>query len=113
VTANGPAVPVDQAAACWLVAAGRFAYTANAGSGNIGRYAVARRRHPHRTRQHADREQPALAPARRGRQRRRNYLYVLAQGLHQIVGYRVGPDGSLIQVTTAPVATGSSGVGAN
>ena len=41
VTANGPAVPIDQAAACWLVAAGRFAYTANAGSGNIGRYAVA------------------------------------------------------------------------
>ena len=36
VTANGPAVPIDQAAACWLVAAGRFAYTANAGSGNIG-----------------------------------------------------------------------------
>jgi hypothetical protein len=42
VTANGPAVPIDQAAACWLAAAGGFAYSANAGSGSIGRYAVAR-----------------------------------------------------------------------
>jgi hypothetical protein len=42
-----------------------------------------------------------------------NYLYVLANGLSQIAGYRVGPDGSLTQVTTAPVATGSFGVGAN
>jgi hypothetical protein len=41
VTANGPAVPIDQAAACWLAAAGGFAYTANAGSGSIGSYAVA------------------------------------------------------------------------
>jgi hypothetical protein len=42
-----------------------------------------------------------------------NYLYVLAANLNQIVGYRVGPDGSLTQVTTAPVATGSAGVGAS
>jgi hypothetical protein len=44
VTANGAAVPIDQAAACWLAAAGDFAYTANAGSGSIGHYAVDRRR---------------------------------------------------------------------
>ena len=42
-----------------------------------------------------------------------NYLYVLAQGLSQIVGYRVGADGSLAQVTAVPVAAGSFGVGAN
>ena len=42
-----------------------------------------------------------------------NYLYVLAQGLSQIVGYRVGADGSLTQVTAVLVATGSFGVGAN
>ena len=41
VTANGPAVPIGQAAACWLAAAGGFAFTADAGSGSIGRYAVA------------------------------------------------------------------------
>jgi hypothetical protein len=42
-----------------------------------------------------------------------NYLYVLAGDLAQIVGYRVGPDGSLTQVTTAPVAAGSAGIGAS
>jgi hypothetical protein len=41
VTANGPAVPIDQAASCWLAAAGGFAFTADAGGGSIGRYAVA------------------------------------------------------------------------
>jgi hypothetical protein len=41
VTANGPAVPIDQAAACWLAAVGGFAYIATAGSGSIGRCAVA------------------------------------------------------------------------
>jgi hypothetical protein len=34
VTANGPAVPIDQAASCLLAAAGGFACTANAGSAN-------------------------------------------------------------------------------
>jgi 6-phosphogluconolactonase len=41
LTANGPAVPIDQAAACWLAAAGHFAFTANAGSGSLGAYGVA------------------------------------------------------------------------
>jgi hypothetical protein len=62
---------------------------------------------------------PATAGA--GRRRRRlepvsadqKYLYIVANGLSQIVGYRVGRDGSLIQVTTAPVAAGSGGLGAN
>ena len=42
-----------------------------------------------------------------------DYLYVLANSLAQIVGYRVGADGSLSQVTTAPVAAGSGGVAAS
>ena len=41
-----------------------------------------------------------------------NYLYVLANGLSQIVGYRVGHDGSLTQVTTAPADAGSGGIAA-
>jgi hypothetical protein len=36
----------------------------------------------------------------------------LANGLSQIVGYRVGADGSLTQVTTAAAAAGSGGIGA-
>ena len=42
-----------------------------------------------------------------------HYLYVLANGLSQIVGYQVGSDGSLTQVTTVPVTAGSGGIGVN
>ena len=113
MTANGPAVPIDQAAACWLAAAGGFAYTANAGSGSIGRYAVA----PDGTLTVLGttliENDPTSSPHEEGVSADQNYLYVLAQGLSQIVGYRVGAGGSLTQVTTVPVAAGSFGVGAN
>jgi 6-phosphogluconolactonase len=112
VTANGPAVPIDQAAACWLVAAGRFAYTANAGSGNIGRYAVAPDGTLTALGSTPIENDPTSSPHEEGVSADQNYLYVLAQGLSQIVGYRVGADGSLTQVTTVPVAAGSFGVGA-
>ena len=56
---------------------------------------------------------PASHPLDEGVSAGQNYLYVLADGLHQIVGYRVGADGSLTQVTTAPVAAGSVGLGAS
>ncbi len=42
-----------------------------------------------------------------------DYLYVLANGLSQLVGYRVGSGGSLTQVTSVPVAAGSGGLGAS
>ena len=55
------------------------------------------------------REPPVEVPAARpaGPQVR------LANGLSQIVSYRVGADGSLTRVTTAPVAAGPGGIGAN
>ena len=113
VTANGAAVPINQAAACWLAAAGGFAYTANAGSGSIGHYAVA----PDGTLTVLGNTliegNSASHPLDEGVSAGQNYLYVLADGLHQIVGYRIGADGSLTQVTTAPAAAGSGGVGAN
>jgi 6-phosphogluconolactonase len=112
VTANGPAVPIDQAAACWLAAAGGFAYTANAGSGNIGRYAVAPNGTLTALGSTPIENDPTSSPHEEGVSADQNYLYVLAQGLSQIVGYRVGADGSLTQVTTVPVAAGSFGVGA-
>jgi len=113
VTANGPAVPIDQAAACWLAAAGRFAYTANAGSGSIGRYAVTPGGTLTALGSTLVENNPASHPLDEGVSAGQNYLYVLANGLSQIVGYRVGADGSLTQVTTAPVAAGSAGIGAS
>jgi 6-phosphogluconolactonase len=105
-------VPQQQAAACWLVAAGRFAYTANAGSGNIGRYAVAPDGTLTALGSTPIENDPTSSPHEEGVSADQNYLYVLAQGLSQIAGYRVGADGSLIQVTTVSVAAGSFGVGA-
>ena len=113
VTANGPAVPIDQAAACWLAAAGGFAFTANAGSGSIGRYAVATDGALTALGSTLVENDPTAKPLDEGVSAGQNYLYVLAGGLAQIVGYRVGADGSLTQVTTAPVAAGSAGIGAS
>jgi 6-phosphogluconolactonase len=118
VVSNGSAVPIDQAAACWLAAAKGFAFTANAGSGSIGRYAVG-----------SDGSLTALGstlvegngtshPLDEGVSEGQNYLYVLANGLPSgqvapaIVGYRVGNDGSLTQVALAPVAGTAAGIGA-
>jgi 6-phosphogluconolactonase len=112
VTANGPAVPIDQAAACWLAAAGRFAYTANAGSGSIGGYAIAPDGDLTATGSTVVEGNPVSHPLDEAVSSDQNYLYVLANGLWQIVGYRVGDDGSLTQVTTAPAAAGSGGIGA-
>ena len=113
VAANGPAVPIDQAAACWLAAAGGFAYTANAGSGSIGGYAVARNGTLTALGSTLVENNPASHPLDEGVSADQHYLYVLANGLSQIVGYQVGHDGSLTQVTTAPAAAGSAGSGAN
>jgi 6-phosphogluconolactonase len=113
VTANGPAVPIDQAAACWLAAAGGFAYTANAGSGSIGRYAIATDGALTALGSTLVENDPTAKPLDEGVSGGQNYLYVLAGGLAQIVGYQVGAGGSLTQVTTAPVAAGSVGIGAS
>ncbi len=111
MTANGPAVPIDQAAACWLAAAGNFAYTANAGSGSIGAFTVA----PNGTLTVLGitlvENDAASHPLDEGVSAGQHYLYVLANGLSQIVGYQVGSDGSLTQVTTVPVTAGSGGIG--
>ncbi|HEY6310054.1 MAG TPA: beta-propeller fold lactonase family protein [Streptosporangiaceae bacterium] len=113
VTANGPAVPTDQAAACWLAAAGGFAYTDNAGSGSIGEFAVAPDGALTLLGNLLVENNAASHPLDEAVSAGQNYLYILANGLSQIVGYRVGHDGSLTQVTTAPVAAGSGGIAAS
>jgi 6-phosphogluconolactonase (cycloisomerase 2 family) len=95
VSANGPPVQTGQGAACWLVTSkdGRYAFTANAGSGTISTFAVA--------------ENGALTLARtttvsagahiideavsaNGR-----FLYVIADRTGQVYGFRIGGDASL------------------
>jgi 6-phosphogluconolactonase (cycloisomerase 2 family) len=113
LTANGPAVPIDQAAACWLAAAGHFAFTANAGSGSLGAYGVAPGGALTALGTTPVENDPSSHPLDDGVSADQDYLYVVAGGLDQIVGYRIGPNGSLTQVTTAAVAAGSVGIGVN
>jgi 6-phosphogluconolactonase len=110
LTPNGGPVSSGQAAACWLAAAGHFAYTTNAGSGSIGRFAIA--------------PDGALSmvgttvvgagstPLDNTVSHDQDFMYVLLGGFHQIVGYRVGHDGSLTQVTSVAVPVGAAGIAA-
>lgn len=108
---NGSPVSSGQAAACWLASVGRYAYTTNAGSGSIATFAVA----PDGTLSHIATTtiSPAAHPLDETGVRDGKLLYVLADGLHQIIGYKVAHDGALTQVATAPVPAGADGLGAH
>jgi len=111
LTPNGAPVSSGQAAACWLAAAGHFAYTTNAGSGSIGRFAVAH-----------DGSLSLIGttvvgtgshPLDEAVSRDQHFLTVLVDGLHQINEYRVGHDGSLSPVSSARVPAGAIGAAAH
>ena len=93
------AVATNQGAPCWLVVTrnGRYAYTANAGSGSISGFSIAN-----------DGSLALLAasgvtaslgagshPLDEAVSENGRFLYVLVDGRHTIAGYRIGEDGSL------------------
>jgi len=109
LTENGSPVASGESAACWLAAVGRYAYTTNAGSGSIGTFQVAGDGALSFT------STTPIAPDAKpldevgipsGR-----LLYVLASGLNEILGYRVGRGGTLTQVTSVVVPAGALGLG--
>lgn len=111
LTPNGTPVTSGQAAACWLAAAGTFAYTTNAGSGSIGRFRVG---HDGTLTLTGTTDLGAGShPLDMDVSDDQHLLYVLVDGLHQLNGYRVGGNGELTQVTSVVVAAGVAGVGAN
>lgn len=98
----GPVSTKGQAAPCWLVTTndGRYAYTANAGSGTLSGFSIA-----------ADGSLALLSPSGisaalgagshpldEAVSTNGNFLYDLADGLHGISGFSIGADGSLTQV---------------
>jgi 6-phosphogluconolactonase len=111
LTANGGGVSSGQAAACWLAAARGFAYTTNAGSGSIGRFAVG-----------SDGTLSLTGttligagghPLDLDATTNEREVYVLVDGFHLIVGYRIERDGSLTQIASAPVPAGAGGLAAS
>jgi 6-phosphogluconolactonase len=111
VTANGGGVSSGQAAACWLATAQGWAYTTNAGSGSIGRFAVAT--DGTLSLSGTTVVGPGAHPLDDDVTKNEKELYVLVDGFHQIVGYRIEHDGSLTQISSAPVPVGAAGVAAN
>lgn len=107
---NGAPVASGQAAACWLAAVGRYAYTDNAGSGSIGTFKVAAdgQLALSATTLIASTAHPLDMAGADG-----HYLYVLANGLNEIIGYRVAGDGSLTEINQVPVPAGAIGLGAH
>jgi 6-phosphogluconolactonase len=111
-------LPVGQGAACWVAVSpsGRFAYTGNA-SGSISGFAIDGS--GSLTALNADGLTAALVPSPRdldfdssGR-----YLHAVSPGTAatggQVTTYRVGVDGSLTLVGTAPAAAGITGAAAS
>ena len=115
LTTRSAAVPNGQIAACWAVVTedGRFAYTANAGSGSISGYSIA-----------ADGTVRLLTPGGQTGVTGANptdmalsagsrYLYALTNGAQAIRAFGVGGDGSLAPVTGASgLAAGMVGLAA-
>lgn len=109
--------PVGQGAACWVAVSpdGRYAYTGNA-SGSISGFAIA----PNGalTPLNADGRTAVLARAPRDLDFSRDgrVLYAVSPGSAAaggvVTGYRVGADGSLTMVTSAPAAAGITGAAA-
>lgn len=104
-------ITLGQTAPCWLVTTGdgRYAYTANAGSGTISSLAIASDGRV-RVLNPAAGVVPApldLALSRNGR-----FLYV-REGAGAVSGFRVAPDGSLSSVgTVTGVPAGAQGIAA-
>lgn len=108
---NGSPVSSGQAAACWLAVVGHYAFTTNAASGSIGTFAVA----DNGTLTHIGTTPiaPTAQPLDEAGVDDGQFLYVLAAGLHQIIGYHVAVDGTLTQASSTAVPVGAVGVGAH
>ena len=108
------ALATGQAAPCWLVHAGRFAYTANGGSGTISGFRIGRDGSltlldaSGVTANLGAGSHPLDETVTRHGGR---FLYNLTDGLHRITGFRINHDGSLSQVSvTTGLPVGAAGI---
>jgi 6-phosphogluconolactonase (cycloisomerase 2 family) len=111
------ALATGQAAPCWLVAGkdGRYAYTANGGSGTITGFSVGHDGSlalldPSGVTANLGAGSHPLDEAITGDGR---FLYNLTDGLHVLSGFRIGPDGSLAAAGSASgLPVGAAGIAA-
>lgn len=113
LTVVTPALPDNQLLACWVNIPnnGNFAYTSNTGSGNISTYTVSSGGHLELL--NATAASISGAPTDMAFSNNSRFLYVNDAANGAIVGFRLGPDGSLTQVTSVTgVPFGSEGIAA-
>jgi 6-phosphogluconolactonase len=105
-----PVVANSQAGVCWLVVTenGRYAYTTNAGTGNISLFNIDRDG-TISYEVNADAIGGVIDEALTNNSR---YLYALSSGAQKIFGYRVGSDGQLTKVEEIDLNTGANGLAA-
>ena len=103
LSAVSASISTTQGAACWLVVSqnGRWAYTANAASGSLSLFAIAKDS-GELTRQNAAAASGLAHPTDMAFTDNDHMLYVLAAG--SIAGYRVDPDGTLTWISNTPMA---------
>jgi 6-phosphogluconolactonase (cycloisomerase 2 family) len=95
-----PSVPDDQSAACWLVVNGngKYAYTANAGSGSISSYSVGRDGSLTLLNSQAAFIGNGSHPIDMALSTNSHYLYALASNAQTINAFQVQADGSLTPI---------------
>jgi len=103
LSAVSASISTTQGAACWLVVTqnGRWAYTANAASGSLSLFAIEKDSGA-LTLENATAAIGIAHPTDMALTDNGHMLYVLTTG--SIVGYRVGPDGSLTWISNTAMA---------
>jgi 6-phosphogluconolactonase (cycloisomerase 2 family) len=106
-----PVVGNFQAGVCWLVVTenGRYAYTTNAGTGNISLFNIDRDGTISYD-VNADAIGGVIDEALSNNSR---YLYALSSGAQKILGFQVGSDGQLTKVEEIDLLTGANGLAAH
>jgi 6-phosphogluconolactonase (cycloisomerase 2 family) len=106
-----PVVDNFQGGVCWLVVTknGRYAYTTNAGTGNISLFNIDRDGTISYD-VNADAIGGVIDEALTNNSR---YLYALSSGAQKIFGFQVGSDGQLTKVEEIDLTTGANGLAAH
>jgi 6-phosphogluconolactonase len=108
--------PTHQTAACWVAVTnnGKYAYTTNAGSGSVSGYRVSN--DGRLTLLSADGQTgltgPGSSPSDVALSQNSHFLYVVAGGSRQVVGFEVHSDGSLAALGQVGIPIGAAGVAA-
>jgi 6-phosphogluconolactonase (cycloisomerase 2 family) len=109
-------VPTHQTAACWVAVTnnGRYAYTTNAGSSSISGYSVDRsgRLSLLNTDGQTGSTGTGSSATDVALSQNSQFMFVLAGGSHQVVGFNVNVDGSLTGIGQVAVPVGATGIAA-